>query len=111
MLTQLSACARTARSQVETGCGPRVTAALAGAVAVAVARPTVAVASAMIAPIRRLLFIHSSGGCRTPGHADVAPGKPDTMGNPPRWSAFTARFGLSLPFPYKMVRWRSAEKT
>jgi hypothetical protein len=60
MLTQLSVCARTARSQVETGCGPRVTA-LAGAVAVTVARPTVAVAKAMIAPIRRLLFIHSSG--------------------------------------------------
>src|SRR4051794_4256718 len=84
MLTQLSVCARTPRSQVETGCGPRVTAAaLAGAVAATVARPTVAVARAMIAPIRRLLFIHTSGGVRTPGRADVASGKADTMGNTP----------------------------
>ncbi|GIM94572.1 hypothetical protein Ato02nite_063650 [Paractinoplanes toevensis] len=48
--------ARTARSQLETGCGPRA-AAEAGAAAVTAAIPTDAVARATIVPIRRLLFI------------------------------------------------------
>ncbi|MBM2618742.1 hypothetical protein JIG36_24595 [Actinoplanes sp. LDG1-06] len=55
-MTQLSALARTAPSQLETGSGPR-TAAEAGAVAVTVAMPTAAVAMATSAPMRRLLFI------------------------------------------------------
>src|SRR4051812_14365282 len=101
MLTQLSLCARTARSQVETGCGPRVTA-LAGAMAVAVVRPTAAVARAMTAPIRRLLFIHSSGGVRVPGRADVTAAKRTLGAIPhPRW-LFTRVSGV----PYHLrTKW------
>jgi hypothetical protein len=32
------------------------------------------------------------------------------MANDPVGAAFAARFGLYLLFPYKVVRWRSAEK-
>src|ERR1700712_5546944 len=63
MSIQLSVCARTGRSQFETGCGPRV-AAEAGALATRDAMPTAEVATATIAPIRRLFFIRISSSAR-----------------------------------------------
>jgi hypothetical protein len=107
MLTQLSVWARTARSQLETGCGPRQ-AASAGAVVVNAAIPTAAVAMAMIAPKRRLLLIHSSMADACP--SVIRRGKTDTMGTGWLSSAFDPRFGRTYSFLYKMVSARSAEK-
>src|SRR3954464_7304346 len=109
MFTQLVECALTARSQLETGWGPRP-AADAGEVAVTDAMPTAAVAMATIAPIRRLLFIPIPPVTDDVRRSGVAADKKDTKGMADLSAAFNVCFGRTYTFLYKMFSRRGPKR-